>query len=90
MGGGVPLAREVHAIVKPPFHEIQPYATDVRLEPGVLKSPPSHVRKIIHIGNAGRAAREHLHHAPCNAGLDVRRGHLRLHGEYGFLKPTLK
>ena len=90
MVDGIPSAREVHAIVKPPFYEIQPYAADIRLESGILESLPSRVREVVHVGNAGRAACKHLHHTPCNAGLDVRRRHLRLHGEYGLLKPTLQ
>ena len=90
MGSSVPLAREVHAIVKPPFHEVQPHAADVRLEPSIRESLPSRIREVVHIGNAGRAACKHFHHTPCDTCFDVHRRHFRLHREYGLLKPTLQ
>ena len=68
----------------------QPHAVDARLQAGLGKTDVIRIREIVHVGDARRAAGQHLHRPPGRAGRHVLRRHLRLDREDRLLEPALQ
>ena len=83
-------ARIGDAVVEATGDEREPDAADVSAHAGFQKRDGHLVGKLVHVGDARRAACEHLDDAPARAGADVLGRHLRFDGKDRLLEPALK